>query len=133
MPSGSAHEHGDGQRGVAHVEHRLGRPRALRREDEATEVGAGRNRRIDVLLAGEPADLHHRPREERRERRSRVGRAHERGADENRVRAGQLRLDAVHARLDAALGDDRPIPRRSGHQLELRAAGRRRTSRGRGR
>ena len=50
----------------------------------------------------------------------RVGRAHQRRADEDRVRAGELRLRALGARGDAALGDDDPVARRALDEGQLR-------------
>ena len=61
-------------------------------------------------------------------------RAHQRRADEHRVRAGELGRGALGARAAiAALGDHDPVARRAREQLELRARGRSRRSRGRAR
>ena len=43
-------------------------------------------------------------------------------ADQDRVRAGELRGRALGTRLDPALGDDDPIARRPRDELELRGA-----------
>ena len=47
--------------------------------------------------------------EQRRQRRTRIGCAHERFADEERVHAGPAHLHDVALRHDAALGDDEPL------------------------
>ena len=73
--------------------------RALRHEDEAGEVGAGLDGGGDVLLARQPAHLDERAREQLGELRARVGRAHQRRADEDGVRAGELGRGALGARL----------------------------------
>ena len=57
-----------------------------------------------------------------RELRSGVGCAHERRADEDGVRAGELGRGALGARLDAALGDHDAVGRDAGEELELRLA-----------
>ena len=53
------------------------------------------------------------------ELRGGVGRLHQRRADEDRVRAGELGRGALGAARDAALGDDDAILRRSRDELEL--------------
>ena len=71
-------EHGDREHRVGNVEHALRAARALLREDEAGEVGAGLHGDRDVLLARQPADLHERAREQLAQLRRRVLRAHQR-------------------------------------------------------
>ena len=98
-----------------------------------SEVGARLDRDVDVLLPGKAADLDERAREQLGELRAGVGRAHQRRADEDRVRAGELGGGALCARRDRGLGD-----RGSGRGARRRAAraarrGRSRRSRGRGR
>ena len=107
---------------LGHVEGPVGPPRALGGQDEACEVGAGLGRGGDVLLEGQPAHLHERPREELAELRTRVGGPHQGGADEDRVRPGQLGRGCLGARLDAALRDDDPVPRSASDEVELGAA-----------
>ena len=63
----------------------------------------------------------------------RVGRLHQRRADEDRVRAGELGGGALRARVDRALGDHDAVARRARDELELRVRGRSRRSRGRAR
>ena len=91
-------------------------------ENEAGHVRARLDRRRHVFLARQAAHLHERTREELRELRARVRGAHERGADEDRVRSRQLGSGALGARLDAALGDHDPISRRCRDEPELRVA-----------
>ena len=93
-----------------------------RLEDEAAEVGARLDGDRDVLLARQPADLHERARDQLAQLGARVGRLHQRRADENRVRAGELRRRALGARVDRALGDDHAVSRRTRDELELRSA-----------
>ena len=128
-----ADEDGDAQHRLGRVEQLVGAARALPGEDEADEVGARLDRRVDVLLPGEAADLDERPRDQLRELRAGVGRAHQRRADEHRVRAGQLGGGALGARRDRGLRDDDPVARRLREQPQLRVRGRARRSRGRAR
>ena len=117
-----ADEHRDGERGVGNVEHG-GRAagRALR-EDESEQVGAGIDRDVDVVLACQPADLDERPREQLAQLRRRIGRAHQRGADEDRVGTRQLGGRALRACVHAALGDDHAVARRTSDEAKLRVA-----------
>ena len=86
------------------------------------QVGAGLDRGVDVLLARQAADLDERPREQLAQLRARVGRAHERGADEHGVRAGELGCGRLRARVNRALRDDDAVARGLRHELELRGA-----------
>ena len=95
-------------------------PRALGGEDEPGQVRSRFRRRGHVLLPREPADLDERPGDELAELRGGIGRAHERGADEHRVRAGELGERRLRARRDAALGDDDAIARSARDEVELR-------------
>ena len=88
------------------------------------EVGARLGGRDgDVLLARQPADLDERARDQLGQLRRRVGRAHQRRADEDRVGAGELGGGALGARLDRRLSAittrSRGAPR---DELELRVA-----------
>ena len=91
-------------------------------EDEAAEVGARLDRGVDVLLPRQAADLDERPREQLAQLGAGLGRAHQRRADEDGVRARELGRGRLRARVDGALGDDDAVPRRLRHQLELRGA-----------
>ncbi len=119
-----ADEDRDAKHRVRRVEELVGAAWALLREDEADEVGARVDRDVDVLLAGQPADLDERPRDQLGELGAGIGRAHQRRADEDRVRAGELGGRALRARLDRRLGDHDPVARRTREQRELRARGR---------
>ena len=114
-----ADPHRDRERRVRDGEDRLGRPGALRCEDEAEQVGARLCGRGDVLLEGQPADLDERPRKEHGELRRRVGRAHQRRAHQNRIGARKLRRSALRARGDARLGDHDAVARNRRDELEL--------------
>ena len=129
--AGLADPDGDGEQLVRDRQHLGRRPRALRSEDEARQVGARLGCDGDVLLAGQSADLDERAREELAQLLARVGRLHQRRADEDRVGARELGGGALRARVDAALGDRDPVGRDARDELELRAAGRSRRSRGR--
>ena len=65
------------------------------------QVGSRFDRGVDVLLARQPADLDERPREQLAQLRARVGRAHQRRADEDGVRAGELGRGGLRPRVDA--------------------------------
>jgi hypothetical protein len=118
---GLAHEHADRKHRVGHRQGLLRPARALR-QHEAGEVGACLGRCRDVLLPGQAADLHERPPEEVRERRSRIGRAHERRAGEEGVRTGELGRRRVSTVLYAALRDHDPVALRVGDEVELGTA-----------
>ena len=93
--------------------------RALVDEDEAEQVGARLDRGVDVVLPRQPAHLHERAREQLAQLRLRVGRLHQRRADEDRVGARELGGGALRARVHAALGDDEAVARCAGDELEL--------------
>ena len=101
-------------------------------QDEADEVGARLDGGVDVLLAGQPADLDERPAQQLAQRRSGIGRAHQRRADEHRVRPGELGGGRLRARRDATLGDQHAVAGHPREQGEL-AAPVDRTSTGRAR
>ena len=124
---------GDGERRLGHGQHARRCARALGGEHEPEQVGARLGGRGDVLLARQAADLHERAGEELGELRRRVGGAHQRRADEDRVRARELGRRALRPRLDAGLGDHDPVggDRRRGARAAPR--GRSRTWRGRAR
>ena len=106
---------------VRNGEHALGRAGALRREHEPEQVGAGLGRDGDVLVACQAADLDERAGEELGELRRRVGGAHERRADEDRIRSRELRGRPVGPGCDAGLRDDNAVAGGAGDQLELPA------------
>ena len=117
---------------VGDGEHASARARALRREDEAGEVGARLGRDGDVLLARQAADLHERPREQLA-RASRPGRAR---ASAPSRRGSRRRRRARPRRPGRACGsplsaiDDRG---RAARARRARAARRGRSRRSRGR
>ena len=76
---------------------------------------------VDVLFARQPADLHERAGDQLGELRAGVRRPHERGADEDRVRARELRRCSLRACVDPALRDDDSVARDPRDELELRA------------
>ena len=114
-----ADEDGYAQHLVGHREHRARPARALLDQDEATEICAGIDCDGDVLLAGQPADLHERAGNELGELGRRFGGAHERRPDENRIGSRQLGSCALRPRCDRALRDDRAVARCAGDELEL--------------
>ncbi len=114
-----ADEDGDAEDGVRCVEELVGAARALPRKDEADEVCARLDGGVDVLLAGQATDLDEGPRDQPRERGARIGGAHQRRADEDRVGARELGRGALGACRDGGLGDDDPVARRAREQGEL--------------
>ena len=100
----------------------MARPRALRGEDEARQIGARFGCDGNVLLAGQSADLDQGARQELAQLLARVGCLHQRRADEDRVRPGELRGGALRARVDTALGDRDPVGGDPRDKVELRAA-----------
>ncbi len=123
-PAGSLllDEDRDRQRRLRDVEHRRRAARALVHEDEAEQVGARLDGGVDVLLARQPAHLHERTGEQLAQLRRRVGSAHQRRADEDRVRACELGRRALRAGVDRALGHDDAVARRRRDEPQLRAA-----------
>ena len=111
--AGVADADGDREHRLGDGQHALGAARAPLREHEPGQVGPGLGCRGDVLGARQPAHLDERAREELGELRRGIRGAHERRADEDRVRAGQLGGGALRARLDPALGDHDAIRGRS--------------------
>ena len=87
----------------------------------------------DVLLPRQPADLDERARDELREFRGGIRRAHEGRPDEDRIGARELGSGALRPRLDAGLRDDDAVSRDRGRGARAVPHGRSRTSRGHGR
>ena len=120
---GVADEHGDAQPIARYVEDSRRAAWAVLDEDEAEHVCAGVEGRVDVVLAGQPAHLHERPRQQLAQLLRRIVGLHQGRADEDRVGAGELRGRAVGARVHTALGDDdRVVLAESSDEVELLCA-----------
>ena len=128
VPSRLADADGHGEHRVRERRGPPRRARALLDEDEAAQIGTGLDRDGDVLLPREAADLDERPGDQLRERAAGSARAHQRGADQDGVGAGQLGLGALRAARDGALGDHDAIARRAGDERRAGPGGRSRRS-----
>ena len=118
---GLADEDGDAEDGVRSGQD-CGRPAwRLPREDEPDEIGARLGGDRDVLFAGQATHLDERARDQLLELRGGIGRPHQRRADQDRVRSGELGGGSLGARPDAALGHDDTVAGCGSHELELDA------------
>ena len=118
--AGLADPHGDGEGRLRDGENSLCRPRALRREHEAEQIGACLGGDRDVLLARQSAHLDQRARQQLAQLGGRVRRPHQRRPDEDRVRTGELGCGALRTRLDPRLRDHDPVVGHCRDELELR-------------
>ena len=118
--AGLADPHGDGEGRLRDGENSLCRPRALRREHEAEQIGACLGGDRDVLLARQSAHLDQRARQQLAQLGGRVRRPHQRRPDEDRVRTGELGCGALRTRLDPRLRDHDPVVGHRRDELELR-------------
>src|SRR5919204_192528 len=123
VPCSPVDEDGDAQPIVGNGEHLRRAPRTLLGKDETEHVGAGLDGGVHVVAAREPADFDERARQDLAQLRSGIVGAHERRADEDRVRSCELGCRALSARRHAALGDDDSrMSLHAGDEVELRGA-----------
>ena len=122
LRSALADEDGDGQYRLRHGEHGRVARRASSSEDEAARSAPASSVASTSSWRVIPQTLTSGRESSSASFAAGVGRAHQRGADEDRVGAGQLGGGALCAGVDGALGDDDPVARRLRHELELCAA-----------
>ena len=88
-------------------------------QDEADQVRACLDGGVDVILARQAAHLDERARDELERAWHRDPARASTSSRQDRVRSGELGLCRLRARLDRALRDQDPVPRRRGEQPQL--------------